>query len=162
MAPAFAPTSDCWEAGCHFAERAIPVILPAATVRFGPMAHDPRARNPLGDYIRQQREMHELSMRQFAKMSGISNPYLSQIERGQREPSRRVVEDIAHSLQMSVDALYAQAGVEPERAPEPTSVRAAIEADPDLLPGQRRALVEIYLSLRESNRRAARSQGDPA
>ena len=122
------------------------------------MAQDPGADNPLGDYIRQQREMHELSMRQFAKMSGISNPYLSQIERGQREPSRRVVEDIARSFQMSADALYAQAGIEPEPTPEPASVRAALEADPDLLPRQRRALVEIYESLRASNRRAATGQ----
>ena len=119
------------------------------------MAQDPDSGNPLGDYIRRQREMHELSMRQFAKMSGISNPYLSQIERGQREPSRRVVEDIARSFQMSAEALYAQAGIDPEPTPEPMSVRAAIEADTDLLPRQRRALVEIYESLRATNRRGA-------
>jgi transcriptional regulator with XRE-family HTH domain len=117
------------------------------------MEDEPGADSPLGEYIRQQREMHELSMRQFARMSGISNPYLSQIERGLREPSRRVVEDIARSLQMSADALYAQAGIEPEPKPAGTSVRAALEADPDLLPRQRRALVEIYESLRETNRR---------
>jgi transcriptional regulator with XRE-family HTH domain len=122
------------------------------------MEQDPGADNPLGDYIRQQREMHELSMRQFAKMSGISNPYLSQIERGQREPSRRVVEDIARSFEMSADALYAQAGIEPDPAPATTSVRAALEADPDLLPRQRRALVEIYESLRAANRRGAKGQ----
>ena len=111
--------------------------------------------NPLGDFIRQQREMHEVSMRQFAEMSGISNPYLSQIERGLREPSRRVVEDIARSLHMSADALYMRAGIEPEPKPKPASVRAALEADPELLPRQRRALVEIYESLRAMNQREA-------
>jgi transcriptional regulator with XRE-family HTH domain len=111
--------------------------------------------SPLGEFIRRQRELNELSMRQFAEMSGISNPYLSQIERGQREPSRRVIDAIARSFQMSVEALYAQAGIDPDRKPEPTSVRAAVEADPDLSPKQRRALLEIYEGLCISNRTAS-------
>jgi len=112
--------------------------------------------HPLGEFIRHQRELSELSMRQFADMVGISNPYLSQIERGQREPSRRVVDAIARSLQMSADALYSQAGIDPEPRRKYPSVRVALEADPDLTPRQRRALLEIYESLRDANRR----QGD--
>src|ERR687887_431948 len=84
----------------------------------------------LGEVIRRQRELNELSMRQFATMAGISNPYLSQIERGLREPSERVVDAIARSLEMSADTLYEQAGVrvdgESERAP--SAVREAIAA----------------------------------
>ena len=112
--------------------------------------------HPLGEFIRHQRELSALSMRQFADMVGISNPYLSQIERGQREPSRRVVDAIARSLQMSADALYSQAGIDPEPKRRSPSVRAALESDPDLTPRQRRALLEIYESLRDANRR----QGD--
>lgn len=109
--------------------------------------------HPLGEFIRRQRELSEVSMRQFADMVGISNPYLSQIERGQREPSRRVVDAIARSLQMSADALYSQAGIDPEPKRKSPSVRVALEADPDLTPRQRRALIEIYESLRDANLR---------
>src|SRR4051794_19580598 len=65
----------------------------------------------LGEIIRRQRELSELSMRQFATLAGISNPYLSQIERGLREPSERVLEAIAAALQVSAETLYEQAGV---------------------------------------------------
>ena len=65
----------------------------------------------IGETIRRQRELSKVSMRQFADMAGISNPYLSQIERGLREPSERVVEAIAKSLETSADALYEQAGI---------------------------------------------------
>ena len=83
-------------------------------------------------------------MRQFADMAGISNPYLSQIERGLREPSERVLDAIAESLQTSADALYEQAGIAVEDEPETSAVVAAIEADPALTPRQRRALLEVY------------------
>src|SRR5919202_1068948 len=71
----------------------------------------------LGAVIRRQRELSRLSMRQFAQAAGISNPYLSQIERGLREPSQRVVQAIAQSLRTSADALYAEAGITPEAGP---------------------------------------------
>jgi transcriptional regulator with XRE-family HTH domain len=80
-------------------------------------------------------------MREVARMSGISNPYLSQIERGLREPSARVVESIAKSFEMTSDRLYEEAGV--ASAPD-SGVRAAIETDPALTARQRRALLEIY------------------
>ena len=71
------------------------------------------SRRALGEIIRQQRELAELSMRQFADLAGISNPYLSQIERGLRAPSEQVLDAIAKTLKVSADALYEQAGVPP-------------------------------------------------
>lgn len=105
---------------------------------------DPAA--TLGEVIRRQRELNRLSMRQFAQMAGISNPYLSQIERGLRDPSARVVDAIARSLETSADALYEQAGVQIDDAPgdEAPGVRAAIQADRALTPRQRRALLDVY------------------
>ena len=104
----------------------------------------------LGAIIRRQRELNELTVRQFAAMVGISNPYLSQIERGLREPSEKVVEAIARSLEVSADALYEQAGRRPssDPAPEPggSAVVEAIRADPALSARQRQALIEIYES----------------
>jgi transcriptional regulator with XRE-family HTH domain len=105
--------------------------------------------NPLGDYIRRQRELNELSMRQFASLVGISNPYLSQIERGLREPSREVVDAIAATLEVSAEALYEQAGVDPE-PDEPQAdppVVEAIRADARLTGRQRQALLELYAAL---------------
>jgi len=99
----------------------------------------------VGDFIRRQRELQELSMRQLAGMVGISNPYLSQIERGLREPSERVLESIAGSFDLTVDALYEQAGGRPERDGR---VEEAIRADPHLRPAQRRALLEVYAAFR--------------
>jgi len=97
----------------------------------------------LGEIIRRQRELSELSMRQFASMAGISNPYLSQIERGLREPSEKVIEAIAETLHTSADALYAQAGLD-DVDPEDTTVVDAVEADSRLTAAQRRALVTTY------------------
>jgi transcriptional regulator with XRE-family HTH domain len=97
----------------------------------------------LGEIIRRQRELSELSMRQFAAMAGISNPYLSQIERGLREPSDRVIEAIAETLHTSADALYQQAGLD-DVDTEDTAVVDAIAADARLTAAQRRALVTTY------------------
>ena len=100
--------------------------------------------SPLGEFIRRQRELQELSMRQLADLSGISNPYLSQIERGLREPSEKVVEAIAENLQLSADALY-EHGREAEDAEEDDEpVVAAIRADPRLTARERQALLEVY------------------
>ncbi|MDP8943803.1 MAG: helix-turn-helix domain-containing protein [Actinomycetota bacterium] len=104
------------------------------------MADDPS----LGEIIRRQRELSELSMRQFAQMVGISNPYLSQIERGLREPSEKVVEAIAESLKVSADALFEQAGMAADAEPEANAVVEAIRADPALSARQRQAMIEIY------------------
>ena len=84
-------------------------------------------------------------MRQFAQLVGISNPYLSQIERGLRAPSERVVQSIADALKLSADTLYEQAGVTDE-AQDPSPVVEAIRGDPRLTGRQQRALIEIYRS----------------
>jgi transcriptional regulator with XRE-family HTH domain len=101
-------------------------------------------RTTLGEIIRRQRELGELSMRQFADMVGISNPYMSQIERGLREPSEKVLAEIARNLDISADALYEQAGMSDPPAEETGGVRAAIREDRRLTPRQRRALLEVY------------------
>ena len=91
-------------------------------------------------------------MRQFADLAGISNPYLSQIERGLRAPSQHVLDGIAKALQISSEALYEQAGLTPPGAePEENAVLDAIAADPRLSVRQRRALTEIYESFVASN-----------
>ena len=106
----------------------------------------------LGEIIRQQRELAEMSMRQFADLAGISNPYLSQIERGLRAPSEQVVQSIADALHVSADALYERAGLTADDAP--SAVVEAIRTDPKLSPRQRQALIEIYESF--TGTRAAR------
>ena len=97
----------------------------------------------LGEIIRRQRELAALSMRQVAAMAGISNPYLSQIERGLRAPSEEVLRAIAESLDVSADLLR---GDKPEDAS--AEVIEAIQLDPDLTASQRRSLIEAYQALR--------------
>src|SRR5947199_9597962 len=120
-----------------------------------------RSAAALGEIIRQQRELAEMSMRQFAQLAGISNPYLSQIERGLRAPSQQVLDGIASALKMSSDALYEQAGVTaPGGEEEPMSgVLEAIGADPLLTARQKTALREIYESFVAASPRARPSGG---
>jgi transcriptional regulator with XRE-family HTH domain len=98
----------------------------------------------LGEIIRRQRELAELSMRQVAAMAGISNPYLSQIERGLRAPSEEVLRAIAESLDVSADLLRGDLPADGS-----ADVIEAIESDPDLTSSQRRSLVEAYQALRQ-------------
>jgi transcriptional regulator with XRE-family HTH domain len=97
----------------------------------------------LGEFIRRQRELSEVSMRQFAELAGISNPYLSQIERGLRAPSEQVLQSIADALQVSAETLYDHAGM-PREHDGPAKVVQAIREDPKLTGRQRQALVEVY------------------
>ena len=118
----------------------------------------------LGEIIRRQRELSALSMRQFAQMAGISNPYLSQIERGLREPSEKVLEAIASSLQVSAEALYEQAGIAEEEDSAAPVLVEAIRADTVLTGRQRQALIEIYEAFAAKNgvpvaRRRRRAKG---
>ena len=110
----------------------------------------------LGEFIRRQRELNALSMRQFADLAGISNPYLSQIERGLREPSERVLDAIAAALQVSTDSIYEQAGVTVEADDTTSAVEDAIRADERLTGRQRQALLEVYRSFLAQARPAAR------
>jgi transcriptional regulator with XRE-family HTH domain len=103
-------------------------------------------KSALGEFIRRQRELQELSMRQFAETVGISNPYLSQIERGLRAPSESVLNAIAESLQTSAETLREQAGIAPQPGDSESAVVEAIRADPRLTGAQRRALLEVYKS----------------
>ena len=97
----------------------------------------------LGEFIRRQRELSEMSMREFARVAGISNPYLSQIERGLRAPSEQVMQAIADTLKISADTLYEQAGVHPVQESE-SAVLQAIREDPRLTGRQRQALIQVY------------------
>jgi transcriptional regulator with XRE-family HTH domain len=97
----------------------------------------------LGEFIRRQRELSEMSMREFARLAGISNPYLSQIERGVRAPSEHVLHAIADALKVSAETLYEQAGV-PLADEGPSKVIQAIREDPKLSGRQRQALIEVY------------------
>ena len=101
---------------------------------------------PLGAFIRKQRQLHDLSLRQLADLAGISNPYLSQIERGLREPSEKVLEALAQNLELSADMLYEQTGrTRADQARrEESPVVSAIKADPALSASHRRALLEVY------------------
>jgi transcriptional regulator with XRE-family HTH domain len=100
----------------------------------------------LGDVIRSQRHLHQMSLRELARVTGISNPYLSQIERGLREPSDTVVDAIADALDLTTERLYDAAGIRvvDEGTEGAGGVREAILADPHLKPPQRRALLETY------------------
>jgi transcriptional regulator with XRE-family HTH domain len=111
---------------------------------------------PLGEFIRRQRELHELSMRQLARMVGISNPYLSQIEHGLREPSEQVLQGIARSLKVSAEVLYEQAGLLTEREEDEPEVVRAVREDPGLTARQRQALVEVYRAFAAENDRRPR------
>ncbi len=113
---------------------------PLSLAMLAPM---PESASALGEFIRRQRELRDLSMRQFAVMAGISNPYLSQIERGLRAPSDAVLDAIAASLETSADTLRQDAGV-PREPAAPSAVAEAIRADERLTAAQRRALLEVY------------------
>jgi transcriptional regulator with XRE-family HTH domain len=103
----------------------------------------------IGSYIREQREQAKISLRQLAQAAGVSNPYLSQIERGLHEPSVRVLKAIATALNLSAETLLAQAGLLDESDLRPDAVPTvedAVRADPRLNDDQRRALLSVYRS----------------
>ena len=110
----------------------------------------------LGEIIRRQRELTALPMRQLAAMAGISNPYLSQIERGLREPSEQVLKSLADSLQLSADSLRPRPD---EQDDAQSAVLEAIAEDPDLTAQQRKALQESYRAFREITIEHRRDKG---
>ena len=106
----------------------------------------------LGAYLREQRENARLSVRQLATLAGVSNPYLSQVERGLRRPSAEVLQQLAKGLRISAEALYVRAGIL-EDGPRGT-VEAAVEADEGLTPRQKKVLLELCAHFRSENARA--------
>lgn len=110
------------------------------------------SRSMLGSFIRQQREMSQMSMRQMSKLVGISNPYLSQIERGLRAPSASVTAAIATTLGITVEELYERSGFERAPGAGASDLSRAIERAPELSQAQRESLLEIYHSFVTVNR----------
>ncbi len=113
----------------------------------------------IGAYIREQREQAKISLRQLAQSAGISNPYLSQIERGLRRPSADILQQIAKGLRISAEALYVQAGFLEDRPPG-SVVREAVLTDLELTERQKQMLIEIYESFRKETAMARSEAGE--
>jgi len=105
----------------------------------------------VGQFIRDLRQSARISLRDLAQRAGVSNPYLSQIERGLRKPSAEVLAQIANALRVSTPVMYLRAGLLSER--DGQGVLAAIAADPDLTVSQKQALTQIYETFRRENAR---------
>ena len=110
----------------------------------------------LGDFIRQQRERANLSLRRLAEKAGISNPYLSQIERELRRPSAEVLKNLSRALEISANSLYSRAGLIDEESPQ--TVFDAIVADDKLDGDQKKVLLDMYRALVRSNGSLATEQ----
>jgi len=109
----------------------------------------------LGEFIREQRHIGHLSLRKLSEMAGVSNPYLSQIERGLRKPSAEILQQIARALEISSETLYVRAGILEER-PDEADLVGEIRRDPWIDEEQKRTLIQIY----ESFRAATGGRGD--
>ena len=104
-------------------------------------------RRDIGQFIREQRTLAELSVRRLADLAGVSNPYLSQIERGLRKPSAEILQQLAKALQVSAETMYVQAGMlDPDAASPPASLETAIRSARELTEEQRKALLSVYRS----------------
>jgi len=105
----------------------------------------------LGEFLRDQRTSAQLSLRQLAEQAGVSNPYLSQVERGLRKPSAEILQQIAKGLRISAEQLYIRAGILDERTEADLAVESALLADTTITERQKRVLLEIYRSFRAEN-----------
>ena len=110
----------------------------------------------LGEFIRDQRRTAQYSLRQLAEAAGVSNPYLSQIERGLRKPSAEILQQIAKALRISAETLYVRAGILDEREGD-QEVATAILADSVLSERQKRVLLDIYETFRHENAASGRA-----
>jgi transcriptional regulator with XRE-family HTH domain len=115
----------------------------------------------VGDFIREQREQTQVSMRQLAKRAGVSNPYLSQIERGLRRPSAEILQQIAKGLRISAEQLYLRAGMLETRDGDPETI-AVILADRRLSEQHKHTLIQIYESFSRENAVSATTDTHPA
>jgi transcriptional regulator with XRE-family HTH domain len=111
----------------------------------------------LGDYIREQRDQAQMSLRQLAEAAQVSNPYLSQVERGLRKPSAEILGRIAQGLRISAETLYVQAGILAERDGD-EAVTTAIAADRTLNERQRATLLQIYAAFQSENRASSKEE----
>jgi len=109
------------------------------------------ALHDVGEFIRLQRESAQKSIRDLARSAGVSNPYLSQIERGVRRPSAEILQQIARALEISSETLYVRAGILDGSVPEISSVAEAINADAKLSTEQKQSLLSVYRSFVGSN-----------
>ncbi len=115
------------------------------------MTGDPSRRwHDLGEFIRQQRGSARLSLRRLSELAGVSNPYLSQIERGLRKPSAEILQQIARALRISAETLYVQAGILEPRL-DGDDLTRRILSDAHISEDQKQALVQIYLSFRKEH-----------
>jgi transcriptional regulator with XRE-family HTH domain len=113
----------------------------------------------IGEYIRVQRSNAKISLRQLSKLAGVSNPYLSQIERGVRKPSAEILQQIAKGLRISAEALYVQAGI--LDLPTGGPVGDSIRADTELSERQKQVLLDVYESFRRENQAAHSAAENP-
>jgi transcriptional regulator with XRE-family HTH domain len=104
----------------------------------------------LGEFIREQRGSARLSLRKLSDMAGISNPYLSQIERGLRKPSAEILQQIAKALRISAETLYVRAGILEEREGD-HDLPGEILRDPTITEAQKQALIQVYISFQHEN-----------
>ncbi|HZA61060.1 MAG TPA: helix-turn-helix transcriptional regulator [Actinomycetota bacterium] len=107
----------------------------------------------VGRFIREQREGAKLSLRKLAKAAGVSNPYLSQIERGLRRPSADILQAIAKGLRISAETLYVRAGMLDEREQEDFDLEKGILSDPGITEKQKQALIQVYNTFRDETAR---------
>lgn len=107
---------------------------------------DAQRASSLGEFVAAQRRAAQMSLRQLAERAGISNPYVSQIERGLRKPSAEVLQSLATALSVSAETLFARAGIIDPDVERPTSVPGAVRHDQRLSEAQKRALIEVYLA----------------
>ncbi|CAN5829503.1 hypothetical protein BH23ACT5_BH23ACT5_17210 [soil metagenome] len=125
------------------------LLAKASTLLYTARVSEEAHPTDLGAFIRQQRVRADLSLRRLAEKAGISNPYLSQIERGIRKPSAQILKQLSRGLQISAESLYAQAGLIEEGANPPTVIEA-VEADGILSPRHKQVLLDLYRSLIET------------
>jgi transcriptional regulator with XRE-family HTH domain len=114
----------------------------------------------LGGYLREQRRNAQLSLRQLAEAAGVSNPYLSQIERGLRKPSADILQQLAKALRISAETLYVQAGILDEKDRDELETPAVILADPSINERQKQVLLQIYESFRKENAAESAAEQD--
>jgi transcriptional regulator with XRE-family HTH domain len=114
----------------------------------------------VGEFIRHQRESAQKSIRDLARSAGVSNPYLSQIERGIRRPSADILQQIARALEISAETLYVRAGILDGAPPETSTVPEAIASDEKLTTEQKQSLLSVYRSFVSSNEATTSAEGN--